>query len=187
MNKIDLSKLSSEDLEWMIGLYLADGFKIKEKQRHYRTHFYLPPIKDGKILEKLLKVFRILKIKPHVRHVKKINTLFVRVCNKELFEILPQKNEEFQPENKEALIAGFLDGDGYISIKEGSIGFSQTVVKWIGPFISNYLRDVGIIPWKEKYYRNAFYYRTSLKKVKEKTNIINLMVKAGEYTTLGKP
>ena len=72
-----------------------------------------------------------------------------------------------------------MDGDGYISKKEGCIGFSQTTVEWIGPFISEYLKGMGISPWKKTYYRKAFYYKASFKKVREKTHIIKHMCNAG--------
>jgi len=100
---------------------------------------------------------------------------------------MPNKTEEqtFFPKNKNALIAGFLDGDGFVSKKEYCIGFSQTTVKWIGPFISEYIKSLGIRPWKETYYRNAFYYKVSFKKIKERTDITKFMIKAGATTMLG--
>lgn len=180
--KLDFSRIDSDDWDWMVGLFLADGSKYKEKQRQYRVYFYLSPKCDIPIAKHLINILENIGLNPDINLKHSINTLAIRVTTKELFNKLPNKTKEknFFPKNKDAFIAGFLDGDGYISRKEYCIGFSQTTVKWIGPFISEYLKHIGIRPWKETYYRKAFYYKASLKKVKEKTNIIRLMKSAGE-------
>jgi len=178
MNEVDFQKISREDLDWLIGLYIADGSKLKEKQRQYRIHFYLNPKKDELILKKLLNILISLNLNPNIQLKEKIGTLFIRVTNKMFFEKLPyDKSEKYVPKNIEAFIAGFLDGDGYVNKKE--VGFSQTIAKWIGPFIVEYLEKKGVNIWTKGYYRNAFYFRASVNKVKEKTNIIRFMAKAG--------
>jgi hypothetical protein len=180
---IDFDKLTNSDWDWLVGLYFADGSKVKEKQRQYRVYFYLSPKKDTFTLKKLLKIFKTLELKPMVKIQQSIRTLIVRITSKELFAKIPAKKESqtYFPKNIDSFIAGFLDGDGYIIKKRGRVGFSQTIVKWIGPFISSYLKEIGIKPWRETYYRNCFYYETSFKKIKEKTDIIRFMASAGEH------
>lgn len=178
MNNVDFQKVSSEDLDWLIGLYIADGSKLKEKQRQYRVHFYLNPKKDELILKKLINILTSLNLNPNIQLKEKIGTLFIRVTNKMFFEFLPtNKSQEFSPKNIDAFIAGFLDGDGFINKKE--VGFSQSIARWIGPFIVNYVEMKGVNVWIKKNYRNAFYFRAPFKKVKERTGIIKFMAKAG--------
>jgi len=185
---VNFSNITQDELDWLIGFYIADGTKIKEKQRQYRVYFYLNPNKDELISKKMLRILKLLKLKSFIKVQEKLRTLFIRITSKEFFEIFPssKKIQMYFPKNIDAFIAGFLDGDGYIDKRGGYIAFTQTIAQWVGPFISKYLRENGIIPWKEKYYRNAFYYRASLKKVKERTNIIRFMTKADENTTLEK-
>jgi intein/homing endonuclease len=178
VKEIKINKITKKEKDWLIGLFLADGSKFIDI-RTYRVSFYLNSRKDLKILEKLENILKKLGTRYDVQ-VKRKNNLEIRIARKRFFEFMPSKNEiyKFSSRNPESFIAGFLDGDGYISDKYGCIGFSQSIVKWIGPFISNYFTKKGIRPWKNTIYRNCFYYATSLKKIKEKTNIVCLMSKS---------
>jgi len=177
LKEIRLDNITRNEIDWLIGLFLADGSKYKNV-RTYSVSFYLNSVKDSKILERLKSILEKMNVKYGIYHERR-NTLNLRVQCKKFFELMPKKNEIYgiSSRSPEAFIAGFLDGDGYISKKYGCIGFSQTIVKWIGPFISDYLITKGINPWKNTIYRNCFYYTASLKKIKEKTNIVRLMSK----------
>jgi len=176
--EIKIDNITRNEEDWLIGLFLADGSKYKNV-RTYSVSFYLNSIKDLKILEKLKSILKKIGVK-YGTYLERRNTLNLRVQCKKFFELMPSKEETYNidSENPEALIAGFLDGDGYISMKDGCIGFSQTVVKWIGPFIRDYLETKGIKPWKNVMYRNCYYYNTSFKKVRERTNIVGFMNKS---------
>lgn len=178
VKEIKTNNITRNEKDWLIGLFLADGSKYKNA-RTYSVSFYLNSIKDLKILDRLKLILEKIDAK-YGTYLERRNTFNLRVQCKKFFELMPNKDKmyDFSSENPEAFIAGFLDGDGYISKKYGCIGFSQTVVKWIGPFISHYLISKGINPWKNIMYRNCFYYTASLKKVKERTNIIDLMSKS---------
>ena len=180
MIDINFRNISDEEFDWLVGIFLADGSKCRERPRTYRTYFFLNAIKDTKILEKLENILKKLKINYH-KQIKKRNTLFVKISCKKIFDTMPdKKNSLYIPKNKDAFIAGFIDGDGFIDFKKKSFGFSQTIVKWIGPYISNYLKCKGIKPWTSKIYRNCFYYVASFNKVNKNTNIINFMACRGK-------
>jgi len=178
VKEIKIDNITRNEKDWLIGLFLADGSKYKNV-RTYTVSFYLNSVKDSKIFERLKSILEKLGAK-YGTYLERRNTLNLRVQCKKFFELMPNKDEIYDvgSESPEAFIAGFLDGDGYISKKYGCVGFSQTIIKWIGPFISNYLMFKGIKPWKNLIYRNCFYYTASLKKVREKTNIINFMAKS---------
>lgn len=176
--EIKISKINKNEKDWLIGLFLADGTKYKDL-RTYRVTFYLNSLKDYKILEKLELILKKLDVNYNIQ-IQERNVLQIRIACKNFFNLMPKKNEIYKvrSNNPDAFIAGFLDGDGYIRHKRYCIGFSQTIAKWIGPFISNYLASKGIKPWTNLTFRNCFYYTASLKKVKERTNIINFMTKS---------
>lgn len=172
MNRKSLKGISAEEFDWLIGLFFADGYKAKEEPRTHRTYFYLDSIKDKDILWKLESILKKLEVRYH-KQLKKRHTLFVKTSCRRIFDMMPKtKNSKYFPENKDAFIAGFIDGDGYIDAKRKAIGFSQTIVKWVGPYICRYLRSKNIKPWKQKVYRNCFYCTASLNSVRKNTKIL---------------
>lgn len=173
---LDLTRINKEEKSWLIGLFLADGWKGKEI-RTYRTYFYLNNLKDSEIFKKLKQILEKGSVRYAV-YLQRRNTLRIRISNKAFLEFMPDKKSEvYIPQNVEAFVAGFIDGDGYIDIKAKTIGFSQTTVKWIGPYISKYLKSKGVLPSKNLVYRNCFYYRAPLKSVIAKTDILNFMAR----------
>jgi len=182
IKEVNFNKLSDEEWNWLIGLFIADGSKAKEL-RTFRTYFYLNSKKDFRVLQKLEQILDSLNVR-RFKQIKRRGTLYLRISCKRFYEAMPDKQKGFVPTNIEAFIAGFIDGDGYITERRGVIGFSQTIVKWIGPFIADYLESRGIKPWKRLYYRNCFYYATSLKQIRNKTQIVRLM--AGRQPTTSR-
>lgn len=178
--EVDFNLISNEDLNWINGLFIADGSKAKEL-RTFRTYFYLNSKKDLKILQKLEQILDTLNVR-HFKQIKRRGTIYLRISCKQFYDAMPKKEKSFVPTNIEAFIAGFIDGDGYITERRGVLGFSQTIVKWVGPFIADYLESKGIKSWKRLYYRNCFYYAASLKQIRGKTQIIKFM--AGRNPTV---
>ncbi len=175
-----IEALTKEEYDWLVGLFLADGSKCIEKRGHI-IYFYLSPYKDKDILEKLIVILKKMEFKPRVILKKTISTIAVVFFSKELFYTLPSKSQIYHPKSKDAFIAGFLDGDGFIQPKKDCIGLSQSTVKWICPFIHSYLKQQGIQSWyKDGVYTKyrMHYYRTSLSHVREKTYILDFMAKA---------
>ena len=179
--EVDFNLISSEDWNWTTGLFIADGSKAKEL-RTFRTYFYLNSKKDSKILQKLERILDSLNVR-HFKQIKRRGTIYLRISCKQFYDAMPDKEKRFTPTNTEAFIAGFIDGDGYITERRGVLGFSQTIVKWIGPFIADYLEAKGIKSWKRLYYRNCFYYAASLKQIRSKTQIIRFMAGRQPTTT----
>jgi len=187
MIRLNFNDIAQEEWDWLVGLYLADGSKFKEKHRAYRIFFYLDPKKDRNILLKLSHILKSLGLRENTRIVAR--SLRVRVTSKELYDKLLIKNSNKQnyfPIKIDAFIAGFFDGDGFIRSSKLEMGFSQSTVKWICNFIANYFISKGVNPWVFKKYRNSFYYTTSLKNVINNTNVIDFMVKAGGHPMLNK-
>ncbi|MBU3897193.1 MAG: hypothetical protein KJ697_04680 [Nanoarchaeota archaeon] len=170
IKKINVNAITKIELDWLIGLFYADGSKYIDK-RTYRTVFYLNPKKDMEVIDKVKNILTKMNVRFHTRISK--GAMEIKATCKNFFLLMPMKQIKYFPSNADAFIAGFLDGDGYVS--GNTIGFSQTIVKWIGPYIFKYLKQKGIKPWRNAIYRNCYYYRTSFKKVKEKTNIVKSM------------
>lgn len=179
-----IEKLTKEEYDWLVGLFLADGSKYFYK-RGYLVYFYLSPLKDKQILEKLLMILKKMKFKPSVRLKRTIGTLCVKFFSKELYHTLPSKTDFYIPHSKDAFIAGFLDGDGYIIPLKDCIGLTQKIVKWVCPFIHDYFKSCGIQSWYKTgvhvRYGGMQYYRTSLKQVKAKSHVLEYMAKGNPY------
>ena len=90
LKSVNFSKISAEEWDWFVGLFLADGSKNLEK-RNYTIRFYLNPVRDTRILEKLLRIFAKLGIHPSITLKSQLNTLFIRTGCKILYKKLPTK------------------------------------------------------------------------------------------------
>jgi len=177
-NKANFENVTKEEWDWFIGLFLADGSKFI-RNRNYTIMVYLNPDKDEEILNKLLNILRTLELNYKVKLKRQLNTIFVYIGSKSLYNRLPSKKGDGQnyfPSITDAFIAGFLDGDGYIRPRDYSIGFSQTTVKWIGPFIEKHLSKRGVRTWF-RYYGNAYYLRAPIRQVEDKTDIFKFAAK----------
>jgi len=183
-DKILTKGITKEEYDWLVGLFLADGSRYIDK-RGYCIYFYLSPFKDKEILKKLLLILKKMGFKPYVRLERSISTICVRFFSKALYHMLPTKYDVYHPKSKDAFIAGFLDGDGFIIPKKDCIGLTQKIVKWVCPFIHKYFEGRGIHSWYKSgvhvRYGGMQYYRTSLKQIKAKTHILQFMAKGKPY------
>lgn len=111
---ININKLKNWELEWLIGLYFADGCKYFEKHSYgYTIKFILDLKNDTIIVKRLLKFLRNIGVKPVVSIGK--GTLIIRIYSKMLYEFFPLKNQPYIPKDVYGFLAGLIDGDGYVS------------------------------------------------------------------------
>jgi hypothetical protein len=108
-----LAEVSPSDWDWLVGLYYADGCKFRDAWK-YVCVFTLAT-SERYILDKLLAILRIAGLTPSVRKKAGRNALDVRTYNKDLFESLSDKSQNYEPRVPLAYVAGLFDGDGHIS------------------------------------------------------------------------
>jgi len=108
--KLNFNKLTTEETDWLNGIFIADGCKYKTKSYDYTIKFALDNMKDKEIANKLCYIFEKLGCKYSFYNQK--NALIIKTYSKQFFEKLPTKNILFKPKNEEALLAGLIDGDG---------------------------------------------------------------------------
>lgn len=107
---IDLSTVSEWELEWLFGLYFADGCKFIDKHC-YIIKFSLDYIRDKDIAERVIELLKRVGLHPLLSRDK--GSLVIRVCSKILYSIFPSKSEVYKPKDIFAFLSGLIDGDGY--------------------------------------------------------------------------
>lgn len=110
ISNIKFENLTNSELEWLFGLFLADGCKFKEKSYSYVIKIALNKNSDAKIFEKLADILK----KLNVNFTKSFqgNCLIIKIFSKRLFEKLPQRGAFYKPKNSLAFLGGLIDGDG---------------------------------------------------------------------------
>lgn len=117
---IRIAELQDWELDWLFGLYFADGSKFLEKRPRYlyTIKFALDLERDKDILERLIEILKNIGVKPTLSTYK--GCLIVRMFSKELYSILPLKSEFYKPKDIFAFTSGLIDGDGSAK-KSGAI------------------------------------------------------------------
>lgn len=111
IKSIDLTTVSQRELEWLLGLYYADGSKFFEKSSYsYTIKFALDHKRDKDIAERVKEILQKLGLKPTSSIYK--GCLMMRVFSKELYSIFPSKSEFYKPKDISAFVSGLIDGDG---------------------------------------------------------------------------
>jgi len=98
------------ELEWLKGLYFADGCKFKESFRHYTIKFALDSKRDQDITRRLVNILK--KMGLHLMFFNLKNVLIIKIRSKVLYNFLPNKKKIYYPKNFYAFISGLIDGDG---------------------------------------------------------------------------
>lgn len=121
---IDFSLVSQWEMEWLLGLYFADGSKFFEKQHYdYTIKLALDYKRDKDIVERVVKILQKMGLTPTISRQK--GALIIRVFSKNLYGSFPSKTEFYKPKNILAFVSGLIDGDG-------------CAAKWLGAFIVQY-------------------------------------------------
>jgi len=109
---VDFSTIQKWELEWLFGLYFADGSKFFERGHYgYTIKFALDCERDKDIAERVIKILQKLGLKPTISIDRKV--LVIRVFSKELYSVFPPKSEFYKPKDIFAFVAGLIDGDGW--------------------------------------------------------------------------
>ncbi len=109
---IDTSNISHWELEWLFGLYYADGSKFVSNKYVYTIKIDLDRIRDSDIAERVIDIVKRLGANPIVSTYK--NVLTIKLYSKLLYNIFPSKSENYRPRNILAFLAGMIDGDGCV-------------------------------------------------------------------------
>ncbi|MEA2089159.1 MAG: LAGLIDADG family homing endonuclease [Thermoproteota archaeon] len=118
---INPNSLEIWEWDWLLGLYYADGTRYKDTNYHYTIKFSLQ-FNEEEIVRRLVNLLRRLgNVKPWMR--KENRCIHVLVCSKQLFELLPNKEEQYEPKDELAFLAGLIDGDGSITKRKRKDGF----------------------------------------------------------------
>lgn len=118
---IDPARLKDWELDWLLGLYYADGTRYKDANYHYTIKFSLQ-FNEEEIVRRLVNLLgRLGKVKPWIRKDKRC--MHVLVCSKQLFERLPNKEKPYEPKDALAFLAGLIDGDGSVTKRKRKDGF----------------------------------------------------------------
>lgn len=133
---IDLSAISECELEWLFGLYYADGCKFIDRCYMYVISFALDEKRDKDISERVITLLRRIGLKP-IAYVDK-GVFRIKVLSKMLYEIFPSKSKLYEPKDVFAFVAGLIDGDG--SVKEG--GSSAVIVQTYQKKLMRYLMKI---------------------------------------------
>ena len=110
LKEVRFQNIKENEVEWLKGLFLADGCKFIEKNYSYVVKIALDRYRDGKIIGKLARIFERLHI--HYNKNYQGNAIIFRVLNKTLFANLPETNALYESRDNLAFLAGLIDGDG---------------------------------------------------------------------------
>lgn len=110
ITNIHLENVEEKDLEWLKGLFIADGCKFVERRYAYTIKLALDKNKDKSILNKLKEILKGLGCKFSIK--TEGNIFVIRLFSKTLFNILPNKNKPYIPREPLSFLAGLIDGDG---------------------------------------------------------------------------
>ncbi len=113
IKSIDVSTVQKWELEWLFGLYFADGSKFFDQKRYdYTIKFSLDSQRDTDIADRATKMLQRIGLEPTLSIYKRV--LSIRVFSKELYKIFPTKSEIYIPKDIFAFVAGLIDGDGSV-------------------------------------------------------------------------
>jgi hypothetical protein len=109
--------------DWLLGLYYADGTKCIDANYHYTIKFSLQ-FNEEEMVRRLVDFLNKLgNVKPWVR--REGGCIHVLVCSKQLYEILPKKDNPHRPKDELGFLAGLIDGDGSITKRKRKNGYSD--------------------------------------------------------------
>lgn len=117
IKQIYLDRLSEWELEWLLGLYYADGCKFKEKHQ-YTIKFGLDHSRDKDISQRVIELLQKIGLKPTISLYR--GSTVIRVYSKILHDEFPPKDGTYRPKEIFAFLSGLIDGDG--SIRKGKTG-----------------------------------------------------------------
>lgn len=110
---INPARLEDWEWDWLLGLYYADGTKYTDANYHYTIKFSLQ-FNEEEIVRRLVNLLnRLGDVKPWIRKDKRC--IYVLVCSKRLYELLPKKDNPYKPRDELGFLAGLIDGDGSIT------------------------------------------------------------------------
>lgn len=138
---LSLDRLSTEDWNWLQGLFSADGNKIISKDRygkHYIVRISLDKTHDSLIAEKCARIVNAMGLVPTMLPTG--NCLTIKISSKLLFNALDKKPNKSCA--TPAYVAGAIDGDGWIDHK--AIQFGQSRVPELFDEISDFFKRCGI-------------------------------------------
>ena len=142
---IDIMKLSEWELEWLFGLYFADGSKFKEKSYCYTIKFDLDKKRDTDIGERLVELLTRIGLKPTMSFDR--NVLVVRVFSKNLYNIFPDKVDSYQPRNILAFASGMIDGDGAVNERRTGAYIVQTYFENLMSYLT---KNLGLTRYEQR-------------------------------------
>lgn len=123
IRSINPARLKAWEWDWLIGLYYADGTKYTDAGYHYIIKFSLQ-LDEKEIVRRLVSfLHRLGYVKAWVK--KEGGCTRVLVCSKKLYELLPSKDNPYEPKDELAFLAGLVDGDGSITKSIRSNGYVE--------------------------------------------------------------
>jgi hypothetical protein len=127
--------MSTEDWNWLQGLFSADGNKIISKDKygkHYIIRISLDKTNDSLIAKKCARIAKAMGLVPTTLYWG--NCLTIKISSKLLFNALnkiPEKSSVTA-----AYVAGAIDGDGWVD--HNAIQFGQSRIPELFDAICNY-------------------------------------------------
>ena len=109
---LSIERINQHEWDWLVGLYYADGCKFIDRYNH-TVAFSLSSL-DVEIRNKLVSILDRIGLKARVSSVRGEKAIDIRICNKNLYSALPDKESEYTPKSPLAFLAGLFDGDGHI-------------------------------------------------------------------------
>lgn len=148
-------RLKAWELDWLFGLYFADGSKFIERKYSYIIKINLDKKRDLDIAERL--VLLILKIgcNPTISFDK--NVLVIRVISKLLYGIFPTKDDDYRPKDVLAFASGMIDGDGAVNTH----GAAVIVQTYFGNLMLYLSKNLGLTRCEQKEPRSPIGLRIS--------------------------
>jgi len=104
--------IDQSEWDWLVGLYYADGCKFVDRYHHIVV--FSLSTEDKEIVDKLTSILTSMDLKAGIYPVKNEKALNIRVCNKQFYYALPEKENDYTPQFPLAYLAGLFDGDGHI-------------------------------------------------------------------------
>jgi hypothetical protein len=173
---LKLDAISTEDWNWLQGLFAADGNKIISKDKygkHYVVRIALDKTHDSLIAEKCTRIVKDIGLVPTT--LTWGNCLTIKISSKLLFNALSKMPEKSGA--TAAYVAGAIDGDGWVDHR--AIQFGQSHVPELFDAFSDFFRrlNVHVGTWTksdEPKYRRMYIPFSVLKS----TGIMNNSIKA---------